>query len=136
MEIIFQKQNDYFIPCPGLDAEKLENVKNGEYVRCKTTKARNGAFHRKYFGLLHFVFDNQDKYDVFEAFRAEVTMKAGYYHEHQHINGHVSYMPKSIQFSKMDEVEFRDLVNKTIDVIMRDFMKDADRNVIENVACF
>jgi hypothetical protein len=133
VEVVLQKVNDVFVPSCDHDAEKLEVIKNGEYINCKTKKQRNGAYHRKYFALLNHVFHNQEKYDAFEAFRAEVTMRAGYFEEHKHLSGQVSYSPKSISFEKMDEIEFRDLFSKTIDVIINHFMRNATPDEIMNV---
>lgn len=101
----------------------VQKLSQGEVIESKVRKARNYQFHKKYFALLHFAFDNQEKYDTFEAFRAEVIMRAGWYQEHHHITGAISYSPKSIAFDKMDELEFGKLYQKSIDVILEHFLQ-------------
>jgi hypothetical protein len=107
------------------DADSAEYVKKlteGEVIESKVRRARNYQFHKKFFALLAFAFDNQEKYDTPEAFRAEVTMRAGWYQEHHHLSGAISYSPKSIAFDKMDELEFGRLYQAVIDVILKHFL--------------
>ena len=78
--------------------------------------------HRKFFALMEIGFQNQDKYDSLEAFRHEVTMRAGWYLEHHHVTGAISYQAKSISFTKMSELEFQELFHKCIGVIIDHFL--------------
>lgn len=102
--------------------EYLKGLALGEPVMVTVKKPRNGKFHRKYFALLGVAFENQDKYEDREAFRAEVIMRAGYWVEHVHVSGKVSYTAKSISFASMDELEFSELYRKSVDVIINYFM--------------
>ena len=104
----------------------LKRLKPGEPVLVNVKKPRNIKFHRKFFALLQIAFDNQDKYDDFEAFRKEVTMRAGHWQEHVHVTGAVSYTAKSIAFHNMDELEFSQLYSQAIDAIIAYFMPDTD----------
>ena len=104
----------------------LKRLKPGEPVLVSVKKPRNIQFHRKYFSLLNLAFSNQDVYDDFEAFRKEVAMRAGFWQEHIHVTGAISYTAKSIAFHAMDELEFADLYQKSIDAIIAYFMPDTD----------
>ncbi len=104
----------------------LKNLAVGEDVRVTIKKPRNIKFHRKFFSLLHLAHDNQDIYDDFDAFRYEVTLRAGFWKEHTHVTGKISYIPKSISFGSMDEIEFAELYSKSIDVILKHFMVGTD----------
>ena len=114
-------QNNYLAPSLPTDVEKLSKWKLGEVLRAKINKPRNIKFHRKYFALLNVAFDNQDKYTNFEDLRVEVQLKCGWYQEHVTTKGQIVYVPKSIAFSKMDEIEFSELYDKAIDVILKNF---------------
>ena len=94
------------------------------------TRPRNIGMHRKFFALMDLAFENQDKYTAFEAFRKEVVMRAGWYIEHHHITGKISYEAKSVSFTKMDELEFQELFYKCIDIIIAHFMVGADKGDI------
>ena len=109
----------------------MAKLKNGDAVLVKVRKPRNVQFHRKYFALLQTVFENQERYEDFEAFRKEVVMRAGYWTIHHHVTGKVSYDAKSIAFDKMDELEFSELYNKSIDVILEYFLPDTSRDELE-----
>lgn len=114
------------------DVEKLERWKVNTILRAKVTHPRNARFHRKFFALLNIAFENQDRYDNIEAFRAEVTMRCGYYHQHKNIKGEYQYWPDSIAFSNMDEITFAQLYEKAIDIIIQYFIRGADRQELKN----
>lgn len=118
-------------PADDVAREYLKKIRPGQDVRVKVTRPRNSKFHRKYFSLLNVVFDNQEKYSSFDAFRAEVTMRAGFFTEHRHLSGRVSFQPKSISFASMDELEFGDLYSRTIDVLLEHFIPGTDRADLE-----
>ena len=109
----------------------LKGLKRDQPVYVTLRKPRNPGFHRKFFALMQIGFDNQEKYDALEAFRKEVTMRAGWYVEHHHLTGKISYEAKSISFSAMDELEFQELFYKCIDIIIEHFMPGTDRQAIE-----
>ena len=128
--------NNYLAPSLPIDVEKLSKWKFGEILRAKVSKPRNINFHRKYFALLNVAFDNQDKYDSFEDLRVEVQLKCGWYQEHVTTKGQMIYIPKSIAFANMDEIEFAELYDKAIDIILANFCigstkEEIDQKVLE-----
>lgn len=107
------------------DEESTEYTKKltvGEVIGAGVRKARNYKFHKKFFALLKVGFDNQDKYTSPEAFREEVTIRAGWYTTHLHLDGSASLHAKSISFGRMDELEFEKLYSAAIDVILHKFV--------------
>ena len=58
-------------------------------------------------------------------------MRAGYFETHINLKGERMFFPKSIAFSKMDEVEFSELYSKSIDVVLRLFLPETNREQIE-----
>lgn len=118
--------NQHLIPDDETGRNYLKGIKAGEPLLVTVKKPRNIKFHRKFFALLNLAFDNQDRYDDFEAFRKEVTMRAGYWQEHIHVTGQSSFTAKSISFSAMDELAFSELYQRAIDAIIKHFMPEAD----------
>lgn len=121
-KFFLKKTDKVYIPCDDNSIEITNKLDAGTIVSCEAWKERNYRFHKKYFALLNIVFENQKKYDNFEAFRAEVIMRAGYFNMHIHLSGQQSFSPKSIAFKNMDEIEFEKLYSKTIDVILKHFL--------------
>jgi hypothetical protein len=113
--------NNYLAGSLPEDEEKLRKWAVGEILRANVNKPRNARFHRKFFALLNVAFDNQDKYSNLNDFRIEVELKCGNYQEHVTTKGQIIYLPKSISFAQMDELEFSNLYDKAIDVILKHF---------------
>jgi hypothetical protein len=97
------------------DLEKGRKIKVGDFVNCDIKKPRNYMFHKKFFALVELVFQNQDLTDDKDNLRAYLTVKAGFYETITSDIG-VMYLPKSISFAKMDEIEFEELFIKFLNV--------------------
>lgn len=97
------------------DHEKLGKLKLNEEYLCEVKQPRNLKFHRKFFALLQLVFNNQEKIDNFEDFRAIIIMKAGFYRQIETEKG-IIWLPKSISFAKMSAENFENLYSKTLDI--------------------
>jgi len=124
--------NKCLAPSLPADEEKISKWRVGDILRAKVNKPRNGKFHRKFFALLNVAFENQDKYEIFEDFRIEVALKCGNYREHVTTKGNLIYIPKSIAYSRMDEIKFNLLYYKAIDVILKDFCQGSTAEEINN----
>ena len=133
MAIIYLKKlsNGCLVPSLDQDAEKLKPWKIGEILRAEIKKQRNGKFHRKLFALLNLAFENQEKYKTFEDFFVEIKLKTGHYREHVTTKGKMIYIPKSISYSNMDELEFTVFYKKVINVIVENFMIGSTEEEIE-----
>lgn len=119
------------VPDDDVSRQYVKKLKAGEPVMVVIRKPRNIKFHRKLFALLNLAFENQDKYDDFEAFRKEVVMRAGFWEEHHHLSGAISYTAKSLSFATMDELEFSMVYDKVIDAIIQHFMPGTDAGELE-----
>lgn len=133
MEILAKCTLSGLVPLYGSDFEEKKKLKLGETYKVKVTKPRNSKFHRKFFALLNMAFQNQDHYDNFEKFRFVMTMKAGLFEVIETDKGQV-FMPKSISFASMDDVEFeklyKSMVNEVINLLKID--EDTINNEIIN----
>ena len=111
------------------DYELAKKIPILEPVLMEYIKVRNYAFHKKYFGLLNLVFNNQEQYNNFENFRRVMQMKAGYFDEQITDKG-IVYLPKSISFEELDQVAFEKLYSDVLDVLIAQFK--FDKESIEN----
>jgi len=124
MEIyLIKNDKGNFVPAYNSGYEKAKRFKSGETVLADIKRPRNIGFHRKFFALLNMGFENREQYDNFEDYRAVHVMKAGYYKTIETDKG-VIYLPKSISFAKMDDLEFQELYNRMIDVLIKELGLD------------
>lgn len=134
---LVRKDQGVFVCDDQQSLDRAKKVKYGQVIRVDYKKPRNYRFHKKYFELITLSFENQDKYDAFEAFRDAVTMHAGWYATHISLTGETIYKPKSISFANMDDLEFGELYKKTINVILKYVMTETtEQEIIERLVRF
>lgn len=123
------------------DFDEKKKLKIGETYKADITKARNLKLHKKYFALLNCTWEyfNETQLEFFnnskELFRSTVQMAAGYSKPLYSIKYGWIEEPKSIKFERMDEYEFRELYERSKDVIYNTFLKSVsieefERNLI------
>lgn len=134
MKLYAHFQNGRLIPDYNNDHDKIGKLKPGVSYLVEIKQPRNIKFHRKYFALINLAFENQEHFDNPDDMRDYVTMRAGYYVRVNTPTGEY-FKPKSIAFSSMDETEFEEVYNRSMDVIceMLDTTKD---EIIENIVNF
>jgi hypothetical protein len=125
MKVTAMYTKDVFVPYGDID------LKDGDY-QLSITKPRNLSFHKKFFALLNVGFQNQDFYANFEDFKDEIKLKTGFFKKHYTLKGNIIYFPLSIAFNKMDEIEFEELYEKTITVLIRDIIAGLNKEDLEN----
>lgn len=133
MKIHVQRQLDNTFTIPySSDHDKLKNIKVGDIVECEIKKPRNIAHHKKFFTLIEFVFQNQEKYKNREHLRHDLTIEAGFYDLRENFWGEKVKEPKSISFANMDQIEFNQFYSAFIDAIYIVYGFDR-QDIIENV---
>jgi hypothetical protein len=130
-ELNLIKRNGALYPSLEVDEETLSKWPDGEILRTKTEKPRNGAFHRKFFALMQVVFENQSKYDTLTDLLTEIKLKTGFYKTHITTKGNLIYIPESISYAKMDEIEFDKFYQKAIDICLKHFCIGSTQEEIE-----
>jgi len=110
----------------------IKKLKPGADVEVDIRRPRNVQFHKKWFALAKVVFDNQEQYGDFDEFRKELTMLSGWWKEHHHASGKISYAAKSIAFDKMDEEQFTEMFDRSIDVAIKTFIPGTDKGELIN----
>lgn len=128
---LIKARNNSLRPGDEQAEQYLSKIGFAEPVVCTVRRPRNPEFHRKFFSLLQLVYENQERYNNFERFRKEIVMRAGFYEEHVHLTGKVSYVAKSLAFDSMDETEFSALYDKCCSVIIEHFWPDISQHQLE-----
>lgn len=113
------------IPAYDSDMEFIKKLPKNVPLEIKINKSRNLKFHKKFFALIKLVHENQEKIENIEHLRKYITIKAGYYDEVNTGKG-MMILPKSIKFSKMDNIEFSKLYDNCLSVINKEFSFDSD----------
>ena len=142
---LFKRADGSFYPTTPHDAEMLKGFKLGDGISFDWTKVRNYPFLQKFMVLLWFAFDNWEPAEGmpekhFERFRSEVTMLAGYYTVVPSIKGGLRAVAESISFASMNEEDFAQLYDKTVNVllqfILKNYTKDDLNEVLSHIAEF
>lgn len=119
------KRHGLLLPSSELDEEIINSMQDGCLYKVKISKVRNPQFHRKYFALLDVLYNFFTPQITPLAngmvpkksrcrFRKDLIIATGNYDLVVNIKNDVRAEAKSISFSAMDEVEFTQLYNKTI----------------------
>ena len=136
MKITLCKQlNGTFKPAYNSDYELAKQIPLNESIEFEYTKKRNVKFHRKFFALLNLVYENQEVYNNIEHLRKDLTISAGFYEIRYNFEGVEIYEPKSISFAKMDDIEFAELYNRFIDVVVK-WLGIDKQEILDNIECY
>lgn len=125
--------------------QALEKLHVGDLIHGDFKKARNYAFHKKFFALLKVGYEawevgegrRSNKHGPieknYERFRADVTILAGYYTQHFRLDGSVIVEAKSISFANMGEEEFAQVYSKVADVLLQKVLRNYTREDLDEV---
>ena len=134
-EICVIRSNGGLYPSTTEDFEKIMKPKSDELI-IEIKQKRNVKFHRKFFALLNYVFERQEKYKNIEDLRVEVLLRSGEYHEHLTLKGEIIYMPNSMSFNSMKQADFDQFYSNAIDVCLKYFCQDQTKEEIEQILNF
>jgi len=125
----FTKRGEFLVACDDDSRAFLSKKKDGSLIFGEFSEPRNQKFHRKFFSLLNYAFENWDpgeidcKYGKPEKnkklFREYVTIKAGYYSTAFNPDGGFRFVADSISFANMDDDTFEKLYSNVINVILK-----------------
>jgi hypothetical protein len=114
------------LPAYEADEEVFDSLKSDNMYKCDIRRARNPQHHRKGFALIKLIFDSQERYRTIEDLLVELKLMTGWYREHIRPNGELIYVPKSISFADMDQIEFEAFYELLIDIAIQQFgLKEA-----------
>lgn len=83
----------------------LLKLEPGELATIQTHRERIGWFHRKHMVLETRVFEAQERFEEFEAFRAWLKVGSGFVDWYPGPKGGVIPVPRSISYSKLEQGE-------------------------------
>jgi len=125
--------NSGFYPASEEDNDYFKKIQPGKCILVESKQPRNPGYHRKFFSLLKFVFDNTEKFESITEILIHIKIKMGYYIERIQPDIGIVYIPKSISFDSMDQVKFKKFYSKAIDIIMQDIIVGIDKRILEDV---
>ena len=121
-------------PCYSSDAEQIRKLKQETEYFFEVKANRNALFHAKAMALFRIGFENQERYENFDDYRRVATMNAGFYDAIETNKGTV-YVPKSLAFDKMDQIEFQEVFERVLDVISKQ-LGSAPQDIRDNLNSF
>jgi hypothetical protein len=95
-----------FEPADEPTLEAWKKYKTGEIYRGDVVKPRSYKHHKLCFALLNLTYLNQEQWKDFESFRKAVAIAAGHTEELVTVDGEIVYLPKSLSYDALDEIEF------------------------------
>lgn len=132
-----RKLGQILVPVGVVGADVFDKLKNHGVYEAKLTQPRDPVKHRRYFALLNFAFEHwqvdEEDFKNFDVFRHNIAVLAGFYTQCYDLRGNIILEPKSISFGSMDETEFEDLYDKTIDVILKHVLRNYTKTDLEQV---
>jgi hypothetical protein len=127
MKLYMRNTEKGLIPLYDSDLHEKKKLKLNEYYEVEIKKARNIEFHKKYFALIKLAWLNlpeqyDELYPHLDNFRKAVQIMAGFYDTYYLLDGTQIIDSKSIAFDSMDELEFKEVYNRVLDVIIKNIL--------------
>src|SRR5690554_3029200 len=109
---VVKNLNGTLKPAYDSDYESFKKIPLNEIIEIEYKKQRNIRFHRKLFALLNLAYSNQNMFDNLDDMRYCLMLECNLSEiKVNRLTGEVFKIPKSLQFSKMDEIEFNEVYN-------------------------
>lgn len=83
----------------------LMRLEPGEMVEIRTHKERLGVYHRRHMLMESRVFEAQEKFEQFEAFRAWLKVGSGFVDWYPGPKGGVIPVPRSTSYARLEQGE-------------------------------
>lgn len=113
---------DTLVAIDRVASDSLARIPPGDVVRAEIRRIRNIDHHRKFFALLHLIFQNQTVYSDIDDMREDITIAAGHCSRRHMADGTIIVRAKSIAFDKMDQTAFEDFYERVIDIVCREII--------------
>lgn len=131
-EKVFLKRTPQgFVPAYDRDADLLADIPVGAIVSTRPKRPRRVRRHRWWWALLQRVADSHPFYSRAEQVLTHLKLRTGWVDTQTIVKGDevtVVYTPKSISFDAMDETEFRQFVDRALDVVVQELLPGIDRD--------
>ncbi len=120
------------VPLYSSDYDEKKKLKLGQEYEIEIKQPRNIKFHKKFFALLNIAFENLpesmvNKYPTIDILRQALIIEAGYCDTIITLSGEVTKKAKSISFANMDNVEFEQLYNSIVNIVLKYILVGVDK---------
>lgn len=136
MDIYCRVTDIGLIPMYDSDLDEKHRLRIGDNVLCTIKRPRNYEFHKKYFALLRLTVANlphliQQQMQIFteEDLLDCLKIDLGLFTTRWH-GGRQIVKTGSISFAKMDNTEFEKFFSRSVDAILRIYLRGTDRQAI------
>ena len=136
MDIYCRVTDIGLVPMYDSDYCEKQRLKVGDTVLCSIKRPRNYEYHKKFFALLRLTVTNlphliQQQMQIFteEDMLDCLKVDLGLYTTVWH-GGKQIIKTGSISFAKMDESEFERFFQRSVDVILRIYLRGSDRQAL------
>lgn len=136
MDIYCRVTDIGLIPMYDSDLDEKHRLRIGDNVLCTIKRPRNYEFHKKYFALLRLTVANlphliQQQMQIFteEDLLDCLKIDLGLFTTRWH-GGRQIVKTGSISFAKMDNTEFERFFARSVDAILRIYLRGTDRQAL------
>lgn len=136
MDIYCRVTDIGLIPMYDSDLDEKRRLRIGDNVLCTIKRPRNYEFHKKYFALLRLTVANlphliQQQMQIFteEDLLDCLKIDLGLFTTRWH-GGRQIIKTGSISFAKMDNTEFEKFFSRSVDAILRIYLRGTDRQAL------
>lgn len=136
MDIYCRVTDIGLIPMYDSDLDEKHRLRIGDNVLCTIKRPRNYEFHKKYWALLRLTVANlphliQQQMQIFteEDLLDCLKIDLGLFTIRWH-GGRQIVKTGSISFAKMDNTEFEKFFSRSVDAILRIYLRGTDRQAL------
>ena len=136
MDIYCRVTDIGLIPMYDSDLDEKHRLRIGDNVLCTIKRPRNYDFHKKYFALLRLTVANlphliQQQMQIFteEDLLDCLKIDLGLFTTRWH-GGRQIVKTGSISFAKMDNTEFEKFFSRSVDAMLRIYLRGTDRQAL------
>lgn len=136
MDIYCRVTDIGLMPMYDSDLDEKHRLRIGDNVLCTIKRPRNYEFHKKYFALLRLTVANlphliQQQMQIFteEDLLDCLKIDLGLFTTRWH-GGRQIVKTGSISFAKMDNTEFEKFFSRSVDAILRIYLRGTDRQAL------
>ena len=136
MDIYCRVTDIGLIPMYDSDLDEKHRLRIGDNVLCTIKRPRNYEFHKKYWALLRLTVANlphliQQQMQIFteEDLLDCLKIDLGLFTTRGH-GGRQIVKTGSISFAKMDNTEFEKFFSRSVDAILRIYLRGTDRQAL------
>lgn len=136
MDIYCRVTDIGLIPMYDSDLDEKHRLRIGDNVLCTIKRPRNYEFHKKYFALLrltvadlpHLIQQQMQIFteeDLLDCLKIDLGLFTTRWH-----GGRQIVKTGSISFAKMDNTEFEKFFSRSVDAILRIYLRGTDRQAL------